>query len=227
MKSEISQRVNHELVDRWHSRVLNVWPLDRAVTFERICAELSRRAWGEQVIAHLYNLTLLDTDASRYVSVCQYPHDVDTWAATMWGLHQLGYTELVEMFRDCTNTPAQVRCPACGKFMRQAYDKSYTNVQGIEEFRHGCRMFRNKAIRLFRYVPDHGWCETGITQRKPRFDKATKDKIEEILWRVINASAQQAETADFSCAAERYVAACKAKNEIYEILGMKEYKYDV
>ena len=230
MKSEIRHRVNYDLIYEWSSKVLNVWPLDKVTTFKRICAELSRRDWGEKVITHIYDLTLLDTEASRYVRVCQYPHDADTWAATMWGLHQLGYTEVVEMLRDCTNTPAQVRCPVCGKFMSADYSKSYSHVQGVEEFYHRCYGFHNKVRRSFRYVPNHGWCEIGTTQRKKQLDKATKDKIEEILQRIAGLSSQAAvaaNTLSFTCANERYTEECKAKNELYEILGMEEYKYDV
>ena len=230
MKSEISQRVNHELVDKWSSEVLNVWPLDTVVRFKSVCAELSRRSWGEDVIAHLYDLVNLKDNSDRYVAVSKHKHTADTWAATMWGLYRLGLTDLVELLRDCTNTPAQVRCPICGKFMRQGYDKSYTNIQGIEEFRHGCTMFRNKAIRLFRYVPDHGWSECGKRNNKPHYDKATKDRIESLLWHIINGTSQRAVLAadwNFSEADKRHTEVCKAKNELYDIFGMEEYKYDV
>lgn len=230
MKSEISSKVDHELVDKWSSKVLNVWPLDKVITFKRICAELSRRDWGEKVIAHIYDLTLTDTEASRYVRVSQYPHDADTWASTMWGLHQLGYTEVVEMLRDCTNTPAQVRCPVCGKFMSADYTRSYSHVQGVEEFYHRCYGFHNKVRRSFRYVPGHGWCEIGTTRRTKQFDKATKDKIEETIRRIIDLSHQRAIASSelsFARASERYIDECKVWNELYDILGMKEYKYDV
>lgn len=230
MKSEISQRVNHELVDKWSSKVLNVWPLDTVVRFKSVCAELSRRDWGEDVIAHLYDLVNLKDNSDRYVSVSAHEHTADTWAATMWGLHKLGLTDLVELFRDCTNTPKQVRCPVCGKFMSAGYNKAYHHVQGVEEFYHCCYGFHNKVRRSFRYVPGHGWSECGKRHNRPHYDKSTKDRIESLLWCIINATSQQAVLAtdwNFSEADKRHTEVIKTKNELYDILGMEEYKYDV
>lgn len=232
MKSEISQRVNYDLVDKWSSKVLNVWPLDIANRFKSVCAELSRRDWGEAVIAHLYDLVNLKDNSDRYVAVSTHEHTADTWAATMWGLHKLGLTDLVELFRDCTNTPKQVRCPICGKFMSAGYDKSYFHIQGVEEFYHGygCYGFHNKVRRSFRYVPSHGWSECGKRQNKPSYDKPTKYMIESLIQTLRREAQKEGEC----LANHRLVEATdcaetisKTCNALYDILGMEDYKYEI
>lgn len=230
MKSEISQRVDYDLIYKWMGKALNVWPLDTADRFKSVCAELSRRDWGEDVIAHLYDLVNLKDNSDRYVAVSTHEHTADTWAATMWGLHKLGLTDLVELLRDCTNTPKQVRCPVCGKFMSADYTKAYSHVQGFEDFYHNCYGFHNKVHRSFRYVPGHDWQECGKRNNKPRYDKATKDKISLLIWNINKATHQQAVVAadwNFSEADKCHTEVCKAENELYDILGMEEYKYDV
>jgi hypothetical protein len=114
--------------------------------------------------------------------------------------------------------------------MLAGYTKSYMHVQGVEEFYHCCYGYHNKVRRSFRYVPGHGWSECGKRHNKPHYDKSTKDRIESLLWHIIYATSEQAAAAsdrNLSEADKWHTDVCKTRNELYEILGMEEYKYDL
>lgn len=229
MKIKDHKKLNEELVTFWYEKVTATKGEKIGIQFKLMCRELLRRTWGEAVVEHIWEIMNIEKNSDRYVKICTYPHTVDTWAATSWGLRRIGMFDLVLLLQEGTNKPDKVRCPVCGKFMVHK-DHAYFSVQGIESFAHTCRN-SNKAYRNFRYVPNAGWQEVGSRKNieVSKFNKNEKVMVESILQNFRRAAQKEGECLfdkRFSEAIEYTDEANSACNALYDFLNMKEYKYE-
>lgn len=229
MKIKDRKKLNEELVTFWYEKVKATKGEALGIKFKLMCQELLRRTWGEAVVEHIWEIVNIEKNVDRYVKVCCYPHTVDTWAATSWGLRRIGMFDLVLLLQEGTNKPNKVRCPVCGKFMRHK-DHAYFSVQGIESFAHTCRN-SNKAYRNFRYVPNTGWQEVGSHHNHcpKRFNEHEKMMIETLIQTL-----RREVDNEIKCVIDRQMVQAvqhadeyaKVCNSLYDLLGMKEYKYE-